>query len=543
MLPSWICIGGRRVIQRECSLARKKGLQAVRWHKTPGGGFVFLPVSTSLPARHEYHNRPKTGLSRHRMFWNTPNWLSRLRGELRTRFAAMARRMHRSRIFNPHIRYLEHRIQSPQIRELVRKAAEIEPLITRPYGQRKASHPPRVHDCWRLFRMARKLQRTVGEEPVETIVLLPHLRHLSGTSRTAAVLGEALAKLYPEERHLLVTTDRQGEISWPDLPRSVEIFDFTTIASPRANPNFRERLLLDLISGTRAKRVITLNSKLGWDVYTHFGKGLATFCRLYAYLFCWDIDEHGDKVGYPITYLQGSFSTLSGVFFDSQTLRDEISRRYSLPRSAQHRLHVLHTPPENDLENFGKFGDAFCQRRRQKRPLRGLWAGRLDRQKRPDVAIEVMRRLPECQLDMYGAPVFGGIELDRKTLPENVRIRRPYRRFSDLPIDQYDFLLHTAEWEGLPNVIVNAAACGMPIVASAVGGIPELIDETTGWPVREHLDPVAYANRIQELHSTSPDKVLEKGLKLHDRVRTQHSVEHYLTNLKNALESKGASPP
>ncbi len=52
--------------------------------------------------------------------------------------------------------------------------------------------------------------------------------------------------------------------------------------------------------------------------------------------------------------------------------------------------------------------------------------------------------------------------------------------------------------EGIPNVLKEAMACGAPVVTTASGGIPELVDESCGILVRPR-DAVALADALQYL--------------------------------------------
>ena len=74
----------------------------------------------------------------------------------------------------------------------------------------------------------------------------------------------------------------------------------------------------------------------------------------------------------------------------------------------------------------------------------------------------------------------------------NVPNAGAYNEFADL------FLL-PSNYEGLPIVIIEALSCGKPVVASAVGGISELLDGTNGFAVKNNAKEMA--ERIKDILS------------------------------------------
>ena len=64
-------------------------------------------------------------------------------------------------------------------------------------------------------------------------------------------------------------------------------------------------------------------------------------------------------------------------------------------------------------------------------------------------------------------------------------------------------------------------------VASNVGGISELIDNSTGWLVREVHNPAAYIAALNMI-AIDPEEAHRRSQALRSRVRFRHSWEKYI---------------
>ena len=107
--------------------------------------------------------------------------------------------------------------------------------------------------------------------------------------------------------------------------------------------------------------------------------------------------------------------------------------------------------------------------------------------------------MPEMQIWAWGKPVLSDLDVDLDDLPPNIRLMGVYESFDQLPLDDVDFLFYTSALDGIPNVVMEGAQTGLPVVASAVGGVPEVITPETGYPVVDVDDPSAYVAAIKAL--------------------------------------------
>jgi glycosyltransferase involved in cell wall biosynthesis len=106
--------------------------------------------------------------------------------------------------------------------------------------------------------------------------------------------------------------------------------------------------------------------------------------------------------------------------------------------------------------------------------------------------------------------------IGRHSLGEDVRLigARPHDEIPEW-IAAGDALCLPSHQEGCPNVVLEALACGRPVVASRVGAVPEFVDASCGAVVSPHEpEQLAAALRAVVSRTWDPAALRERVLPL-----------------------------
>jgi len=98
-------------------------------------------------------------------------------------------------------------------------------------------------------------------------------------------------------------------------------------------------------------------------------------------------------------------------------------------------------------------------------------------------------------------------------------------------MQENDLLLCSSIKEGLPNVVVEAMALGLPVISTDCGGVANLLADGCGAIVPSR-DPKGMATSIEAFSKSSVEVIETQRLKARAKVEEQHSVQKMISDME-----------
>lgn len=332
------------------------------------------------------------------------------------------------------------------------------------------------------------LSDQIGGQAFTHALLVPWLK-TGGADRGILYHARAIAEADPAARILVLATEDSPSPWASRLPSQATLVEFGRLAAT-LEFNLQVAVMVRVLVQLRAPVIHIINSRVGWEVVLRHGLALNQHSRLLASIYCDDYDERMNPVGYARDYLRYCYPYLATVICDNSRYPQIWSRELGVPASL---FTVIPFPYDGLIPALPitpiSAPDAG----------RVLWAGRLDRQKRPDLLAAIAAAMPSVHFDVYGAPVMSGVAaqgLDLLRSLQNVTLHGEFKRLEEVVTSQHFAYLHTTAWEGTPTILFDVAAARLPICAPAVGGIVDFLPESDLVP-----DPEDIAGFVRELEA------------------------------------------
>lgn len=176
-------------------------------------------------------------------------------------------------------------------------------------------------------------------------------------------------------------------------------------------------------------------------------------------------------------------------------------------------------------------------------PVRIAAIGRLVRQKRFDRLLSVLAQLRAQSPHPFRVVIAGDGPLRERLEKQSAELNLQNTvRFIGAVADsreiyrEAEIVVLTSDWEGTPNVVLEAMASGLPVVATKVGDLPNFVDEgETGYLARTEDEQKLVAALLKLLHNPNLREAL--GRRAREQIVARHSPQQLPQRLQNLYEA------
>lgn len=167
--------------------------------------------------------------------------------------------------------------------------------------------------------------------------------------------------------------------------------------------------------------------------------------------------------------------------------------------------------------------------------------GRLSREKGVDRALRIFAALRETSSDATLHLIGDGPERGRLSeLAQELGIKEAvtFHAWCEDAADRLkamDVMLSTSHTEGMPNALLEAMALGVPVAATPVGGVPEMLADGDAGLLLTGDDEAAWAGQLEPLFAPSPMRSL-RVMRARDRVESLYSFDARMERVRATYE-------
>lgn len=156
------------------------------------------------------------------------------------------------------------------------------------------------------------------------------------------------------------------------------------------------------------------------------------------------------------------------------------------------------------------------------------WVGRLSREKGPDLFLEALAQSADWLGSVIGTgPMESGLRNQARTTGLDERVRwHGIVPGAAAFLPAFDAVVLSSRTEGTPVVLLEAMAARVPVIATAVGGIPDVIGGGEGLLVPPE-DPAALARALQQV-AADPEAARQRATAAGRRLETAFSEQTWL---------------
>ena len=379
----------------------------------------------------------------------------------------------------------------------------------------------------RVGEMYAKISKSITKLP-DYVFFVPWLIR-GGADKVLINYIKALREIHPEWHFAVIATLPTNHMWKKMLPEGVDFIDFGN-AAVSLTPIMQDKLMSGLVNQLRCKNLHIINSEFAYLWVRDHIRLIKNNYNLNVSLFAYEYIAGSNQqavFSYDDPYLFDIYDAVRNVFTDNAAMI-----KYTLEHNGFDDSKMkVHYQPVADLSL-----KPVKEQLLNPNKLKILVAGRVVPVKLPELIAEIGRKVDTKKISIY---VYGGFDpnVDKnifKNIPA-IKYCGAYDGFSSIPTEKYDLFLYTSLTDGMPNVILEATAAGLPIIASNDGGVGEFVQNgKTGILIKDYLDYKPYVDAI-EFAIKNPDLMKKYAKNAQKLLAERHSWENFVKTVKEDI--------